>query len=153
MAGGAGRRIGHFRDDTARARFLVAYDAMLATWPRPPTPVSVDTAFGTTHVQSLAGGTGPPIVLLHPLAVSSVSWASVAAAGAAAGHPTYAIDTVTDAGRSTPTAPVRTTADLMTWLDQVLDGLRIARPHLVGASYGAWMPFATPCTHPGASRA
>ena len=49
---------------------------------------------------------GTPIVLLHAVAVSSPLWfANVAALGEH--HPVYAIDTITDAGRSIPTAPVR----------------------------------------------
>ena len=139
MAGGVQRGIAHFRDDASRRRFLAAYDAMLATWPRPPVARTVATAFGATHVQEIGGGSGTPMVLLHPFVVSSVAWGSFAAAAAAASHPVYAIDTIVDAGRSTQTAAVRHADDLSQWLDQVLDGLDLARAHLVGASYGAWM--------------
>src|SRR4051812_9013728 len=100
MAADTARRISHFRDDASRTRFLAAYDAMLATWTRPAVARTVDTAFGPTWVQTLVDGDRTPIVLLHPLAVASVTWANFAAACAAAGHPVFAIDTVTDAGRS-----------------------------------------------------
>ena len=149
MAPAPRRGIAHFRDAAARTRFLAAYDAMLATWPRAPIARTLDTAFGSTCVQTIGGDSGTPIVLLHALGVSSVTWATFAAAGNAAGHPIHAIDTITDAGRSTPTAPVRTADQLMRWLDQVLDGLGLEHPHLVGASYGAWMALRHALHAPG----
>jgi len=139
MAAGAARRISHFRDDASRTRFLAAYDAMLATWTCAPATRTVDTSSGPTCVQTLGDGERTPIVLLHALGVASVTWATLAVACAAAGHPVVAIDTVTDAGRSTQTAPIRDAAGLASWLDEVLDALDVARAHLVGASYGAWM--------------
>lgn len=139
MAGGTSRRVSHFRDDASRTRFLAAYDAMLATWAQAPVPHTVDTSSGPTCVQTLGDGDGTPIVLLHALGVASVTWATLAVAGASAGHPVFAVDTVTDAGRSTQTAPIRDAARLTSWLGEVLDGLHLHRAHLVGASYGAWM--------------
>jgi len=134
-----GRGMGHFRDDAARARFLAAYDSLLATWPEPPSSCDVPTTVGSTHVNSLDGGGGTPVVLLHPLAVSSASWYANAGAFAAAGHPVHAVDTITDAGRSTQTARLRGDVAIAGWLDEVLDGLGLRRAHLVGVSYGAWL--------------
>ena len=36
--------------------------ALLATWSRRPVAHTLDTTFGTTHVQEIGGGTGTPIV-------------------------------------------------------------------------------------------
>jgi pimeloyl-ACP methyl ester carboxylesterase len=139
MGAGAVRGLAHFKDDAARARYFPAYDAVLATWPEVPSARAVPTRFGSTHVNVLERPDGSPVVLLHPLAVASVSWYASAGALAAAGHPVYAPDAITDAGRSVQTERVRTNADSATWLNDVLDGLGIERAHLVGVSFGGWL--------------
>jgi len=138
MAAPAARRLSHFRDDAARARYFRAYDDVLASWPSPPEPLDVDTRVGPTHVHRYGAADGTPIVLLHGVAMSSPGWfGSVGALGDR--HPVYAIDTVTDAGRSTQTAPVADADASSQWLDDVLVALDVGRVHLVGLSYGAWM--------------
>lgn len=137
------RKISRFRDDAARSKFLTAYDNALAAWPAPPAQLDVDTRYGTTHVLSCGASTGTPIVLLHGVGASSPTWfANVARLGE--NHPVFAVDTITDAGRSLQTARIRNRADLALWLDDVLAGLEsarleLARVHLVGLSYGGWL--------------
>jgi pimeloyl-ACP methyl ester carboxylesterase len=131
-------KLGRFRSDAARQRFLAAYDAALEKWPTPPRHREVSTAFGTTHVLQAGPAAGTPIVLLHAIAVSSPAWYSdIAALGAS--HPVYAIDTITDPGRSTQSAPVRNGEDFAAWLSEVLDALHLNGIHVVGLSYGGWL--------------
>ena len=135
---GDDRRVGHFRSDDARDGYLTAYDRALAAWPSPPVTRDIGTSYGVTRVSSLGPPTGVPIVLLHAVAVASPLW-FVCVAALAERHPVHALDTITDAGRSTQTLPVRSGADLATWVDEVLTGLAIDRAHLVGLSYGGWL--------------
>ena len=132
------RRLGHFRSDTAKKRFLAAYDTALECWPAPPNHQDVETRFGTTHVLRSGPASGSPIVLLHAIAVSSPAWYADVAAFAEA-HPVYAIDTITDPGRSRQSAPVRGGDDYAAWLAEVLAALRLDHAHLVGLSYGGWL--------------
>jgi pimeloyl-ACP methyl ester carboxylesterase len=75
---------------------------------------------------------------LHGVGASSPSWfANVAGLGQ--DHPVLAVDTITDAGRSIQTAPIRKQVDIALWLDDVLAGLDVDRVHLVGLSYGGWL--------------
>ena len=132
------RRLGRFRSEAARHRFLAAYDAALAHWPAPPRQVDVETTFGTTHVLAPGEAAGTPIILLHAIAVSSPAWyADVAALSAS--HPVYAVDTITDPGRSVQTARIRNGEDYGAWLIEVLDGLHVDGVHVVGLSYGGWL--------------
>jgi pimeloyl-ACP methyl ester carboxylesterase len=134
------RRLGRFRSDAAKSRFFAAYDKALECWPAPPTHHDVETRFGTTHVLQSGPGPGPgsPIVLLHAIAVSSPAWYADIAALAEL-HPVYAIDTITDPGRSRQSAPVRDGDDYAVWLAEVLAALRLDHVHLVGLSYGGWL--------------
>ncbi len=132
------RRLSRFRDDAARNVFMTAYDHALAYWPTPPTQRDLESRYGPTHILSSGSSGGTPIVLLHGLAVSSPSWfADVAALGAS--HPVHAVDTITDAGRSTQTSRIRNGSDLAAWLDDVLAALELDSAHLVGLSYGGWL--------------
>ncbi len=98
----------------------------------------VDTRFGTTHVLEVGAASGSPIVLLHAIAVSSPAWyADIAALSAS--NRVYAIDTITDPGRSLQSAPVRDGDDYAVWLDEVLAALGLDHVHLVGLSYGGWL--------------
>lgn len=135
---GDARKLGRFRDPDAQRRFLTAYDAALTFWPSPPAHLHVETRHGTTHVLSVGPSTGTPIVLLHAVAVASPAWfADIAALSEH--HPVYAIDTITDAGRSTQQTRVRDADDLAAWLVDVLAALDLTRVHLVGLSYGGWL--------------
>jgi pimeloyl-ACP methyl ester carboxylesterase len=138
LRGRDARKLGRFRDDVARRRFLTAYDNALAAWPTQPSQFDVETRCGTTHVLATGPESGTPIVLLHAVAVSSPSWfANVAALSA--DRPVYAIDTIGDAGRSAQTSRIRDGDDLSLWLDDVLAALDLDRAHLVGLSYGGWL--------------
>ncbi len=132
------RKISRFRNAGARARYLSAYDNALAAWPASPAQLDIETRYGTTHVHSCGASAGMPIVLLHGVGASSPSWfANVAGLGQ--DHPVLAVDTITDAGRSIQTAPIRKRVDLALWLDDVLARLDVDRVHLVGLSYGGWL--------------
>jgi pimeloyl-ACP methyl ester carboxylesterase len=141
-------RIGQFRDDAARRRYAIAYDAALAAWPVPPNELDIETRFGSTHLLVTGPTDGTPIVLLHAVAVASPSWYPNIAA-LAAEHGVYAIDTIGDVGRSTQTAAVRSGDDIAMWLDDVLAGLDLARVHLVGLSYGGWVALNQARRSPG----
>jgi pimeloyl-ACP methyl ester carboxylesterase len=54
-------------------------------------------------------------------------------------HPVHAIDTITDAGRSTQKTRIRNGVDMASWLDDVLGALELDRVRIVGLSYGGWL--------------
>ncbi|WP_260615823.1 alpha/beta fold hydrolase [Streptomyces sp. WAC05292] len=123
----------------AGARFSAAYDALLARWPAGTEELDVPTPFGTTRVHAHGPAGAPPVLLLPGGGATGAVWFRTAAALGAA-HRVLAADILGDAGRSVPQGrPLRTTDDLMAWLDALLDGLGADRAHLVGHSYGAWI--------------
>jgi pimeloyl-ACP methyl ester carboxylesterase len=130
--------VGGFRSDAARDAYLAAYDQAMAAWPATPAHQEIEHRFGTTYVQSLGPRTGSPIVLLHAIAVSSPMWYRAVRA-LAEHHPVYAIDTVTDVGRSVQRASIDHSSDMAVWLDDVLERLELSQVHVVGLSYGGWI--------------
>lgn len=121
------------------AEFFAAYDAVLARWPVPVEPVEVPSAYGTTHVNVCGPTDGAPLVLLHGGGATSTVWFAIVG-GLARMHRVYAIDQLGDAGRSIPHGRrITAAADLMGWLDAVLDHLDLVNVRLCGHSYGGWL--------------
>ncbi|MET9452523.1 alpha/beta fold hydrolase [Streptomyces cinerochromogenes] len=119
--------------------FFTAYDALLARWPAGTTEIDVPTPYGTTRVHAYGPADATPVLLLHGGGSTGAVWfANAPALGTQ--HRVLAVDILGDAGRSVPAGrPLRTTTDLMAWLDALLDGLSVSRTHLLGHSYGGWI--------------
>ncbi len=119
--------------------FFAAYNAMLARWPTGTTEIDVPTPYGTTRVHAYGPAGATPVLLLHGGGSTGAVWfANAPALGTH--HRVLAVDILGDAGCSIRSErPLRTTTDLMAWLDAILDGLTVSRAHLLGHSYGAWM--------------
>ncbi|MGW2521003.1 alpha/beta fold hydrolase [Streptomyces sp. NPDC001617] len=124
-----------------RDGFLAAYDKVMAKWPAEREALTVPTPFGTAYVNACGPRCGPAVVLLPGGGgATSATWYAQAAELART-HRVLAVDLVGCAGRTTGTADrhPRTVADLMAWLDAVLDALGVPETDLGGHSYGAWM--------------
>ncbi|MFB0619500.1 alpha/beta fold hydrolase [Streptomyces sp. AGS-58] len=119
--------------------FFAAYDALVARWPAGTTEIDVPTPYGTTRIHAYGPADATPLVLLHGGGSTGAVWfANARALGTH--HRVLAVDILGDAGRSIRQGrPLRTTADLMDWLDALLNGLGASRVHLLGHSYGAWI--------------
>ncbi|WP_406180310.1 alpha/beta fold hydrolase [Streptomyces sp. NBC_01006] len=124
---------------SASQEFFAAYDALLARWPAGTAELDVPTPYGTTRVHAYGPAGAPAVLLLHGGGSTGAVWfANAAALGAH--HRVLAVDILGDAGRSVRAGrPLRTTADLMAWLDALLDGLGVRSAALLGHSYGAWI--------------
>ncbi len=119
--------------------FFAAYDALLARWPTGTTEIDVPTPYGITRVHAYGPAEATPLLLLHGGGSTGAVWfANAPALGTH--HRVLAVDILGDAGHSILSGrPLRTTTDLMAWLDALLDGLTVSRAHLLGHSYGGWM--------------
>ncbi|MEV6237359.1 alpha/beta hydrolase [Lentzea sp. NPDC051838] len=130
--------LGKFVDQKAQERYFATYDTILRKWPVPAEELDVETRFGPTHVRRSGTGQGTPLVLLHGVMGTSLSWYSFVAE-LAERHTVYAVDTIGEPGRSVQTRPVQSGQDQADWLADVLAGLGHEKYHLVGISRGAWL--------------
>ncbi|MFC7878598.1 alpha/beta fold hydrolase [Isoptericola sp. NPDC057391] len=128
---------GRFTSESARAAYEAAYRDLEARWPLPSDDLRVETAYGPTVVRRSGTGTRTPLVLLHGLNGTGLSWHGVVA-GLAADRVVYAPDVVGTAGRSEQTAPLASADDYAAWGAQLLEGLGLERAHVLGYSEGAW---------------
>jgi pimeloyl-ACP methyl ester carboxylesterase len=128
-----------FRSANLAERFAAGYDAELARWPLPVTPVDVTGEYGTTHVQVCGPLDGTPLVLLHGGGCTSTVWFGNVGT-LSRSHRVYAPDHIGGPGRSVAAGkPVRRAEDIMGWLDDLLDKLGVPAAAFCGHSYGAWI--------------
>ena len=131
--------VGGWRSPAAQRRYEAAYDEAMATLPAPDLARDVPTRFGTVRVYGFnLASRAAPVLLLPGRNAGAPMWRDAVAA-LAAQRPVYALDMLGDSGRSRQTAALRDAADQAAWLDEVLGGLKLARVHLVGHSFGGWL--------------
>ncbi|MEU7039365.1 alpha/beta hydrolase [Streptomyces sp. NPDC046237] len=119
--------------------FDLAYDELRARWPQPTQERDVATPYGPTRVHIYGPSDGRPLVLLPGGSATGLVWfANAPALGER--FRVHAVDLMGDAGRTERRGtPWKHSGDLAVWLDALLDGLGLARTHLCGHSYGAWL--------------
>jgi pimeloyl-ACP methyl ester carboxylesterase len=100
-----------------------------------PTEEFLELAGGRVHL--LRGGAGEPVLFLHA-AGGAGAWLPFHAQLAGAGFEVIAPDHP-GFGQSDDFPEVEAIDDLVYHYLDVLDGLGLARPHVVGASFGGWI--------------
>jgi pimeloyl-ACP methyl ester carboxylesterase len=131
-------KVGRFKSERARTEFLRRYDEMVRYWPMAHDELDVATGFGTTHVRRSGDPAGSPLVLVHPNLGTSLAWWRLVEA-LAQDHQVFALDTIGALGRSVQTKPIADSSDFADWLRDVIEGLGVDDPHLVGFSEGGWV--------------
>ena len=120
--------------EAVRAR----YAQFLAWWPQPCVQHRIATSQGETFAIEHGADGAPEVVFLHGSASNALVWLRDAAA-MGSHFKTYAIDMIGEPGLSAEARPPLASGAYMTWLDEVLTGLGVARCALVGISLGGWL--------------
>jgi pimeloyl-ACP methyl ester carboxylesterase len=126
-----------YRSEAARDTCFAFLDDLAAkTWPLPSDEQIIPTSFGPTFVRVSGPAGAPSLVLLPGATGTSLMWAPNIAA-LSRDFRVFAVDPMNDLGKSLCTQPIQALADLLAWLDDLFDALRLeAGFHLVGLSYG-----------------
>jgi pimeloyl-ACP methyl ester carboxylesterase len=127
-----------FKTELAEARYMAAYDAVLAKWPVAYEEIIVPTRLGATHVIACGAEDAPPLVLLHAAMATATVWRPNVEA-LSPRFRVYAVDIVGQGGRTIASRKIKSRRDYADWLDDLFDGLGIARASVVGNSYGGFI--------------
>jgi pimeloyl-ACP methyl ester carboxylesterase len=127
-----------FRTEASEARYRAAYDAVLAKWPVAYEEITVPTRLGATHVIVSGPADAPPLVLLHAAMATATVWRPNVEA-LSQHFRVHAVDIIGQGGRSVASRMIESRRDYADWLNDLLDGLGIARASLVGNSYGGFI--------------
>jgi pimeloyl-ACP methyl ester carboxylesterase len=125
----------------AEARFMEIYDEKMAEWPVPYEDLYVDTQYGRVHVIASGPEDAPPMLLLHASAVSGWSW-KFNVEELSQNYRTYAIDLISDAGKSRFTSMdhiMKTGLDEADLYSEIADQLGVEKAFVVGASEGGFI--------------
>jgi pimeloyl-ACP methyl ester carboxylesterase len=139
-----------YRSEAARD-FCVAYLDSLAVSQRPIASEDrvVPKSYGATFVRVGGPASGSPLVLLHGAATTSLMWAPNIQA-LSAEYRTFAVDQISEFGKSTCAKPVLSITDLLAWLGELFDGLALrADISLAGLSYGGGLAAQYALRFPG----
>ncbi len=117
------------------AAYRSTYRAQLAEWPVQAEERILETKTGHMHLLVFGPASAPPLLMLHGGGGTSLGWIYQAAALSVA-HRVYALDLPGHSGLSVTRTPLRTLAQVMAMIDEVLDALRISRLDLLGISLG-----------------
>lgn len=125
-----------WKSTASRSALHERYRELLATWPVPSEQRLVPTRQGETFVVSCGPVDGPPLVLLHGSASTTLEWIGDVVAWSEHFR-LHAVDLIGEPGLS---ADVRPPLDAhVDWLDDVLEGLGVSEPvSMVASSLGGW---------------
>lgn len=121
-----------------RETYLKAYDRTLSLWPVPYREFNVQTTYGKAHIIASGPENAPPIVLLHGMNSSSTMWYPNIAE-LSKDHSVYAIDDLTEPGKSEMIQPIHSVKDLISWYIEIINKLQLDQFTLIGASKGGWL--------------
>ena len=116
--------------------FETSYASAAARWPDATAAVDIPTRWGRTHALAAGPTDAPTLLLLHGDGATATAWAGVAA-HLSGRHRVVAPDQPGNPGRSGSSRPFASTADLVSWVREVVDGIAGGPVHLVGHSAGA----------------
>jgi pimeloyl-ACP methyl ester carboxylesterase len=137
-----------FRSEKAKAEYRVVEDRMAQRWPVHSEELLVQTSFGKTFIRVSGPTDGPSLILLPGGGCNSLIWhANVQALSQH--YRTFALDNIYDYGRSVYTREITSGNDYSSWLNELLDTLRLgAQVRIVGYSYGGWVVAQYALHHP-----
>lgn len=127
-----------FKSEQAKAKVAEWFDRFRARIKAPTESRVVQTSFGATHV--LVGGpeNGPPLVILHG-AMASSAHALVELGPLMQTFRVYAVDVMGQSVKSADRRPSVLNDEYGQWMVEVLDGLQLAKVHLIGISWGGFV--------------
>jgi pimeloyl-ACP methyl ester carboxylesterase len=137
---GRDQSVAFFKTEPAEARYMAAYDAVLAKWPVAYQEITVPTRLGATHVIASGPADSPPLVLLHAMMATATVWRPNVEA-LSVHFRVYAVDVVGQGGRTVASRKIESRRDYADWLNDLFDGLEIKRASVVGNSYGGFVAF------------
>ena len=130
-----------YKSPEAEARFMEIYDEKMSEWPVLYEDLYVDTQYGVVHVIASGPEEATPMLLLHASAVSGWSWKHNVEE-LSQYYRTYAIDLISDAGKSRFTSMdhiMKTGQDEADLYAEIANQLGVKKAVVVGASEGGFI--------------
>lgn len=118
--------------------YFEAYDKTLEQWGVDYKELYITTSHGIAHVIVSGPKNAQALVLFHGMNASSTMWYPNAKA-LTKEYRIFAIDLLTEPGKSYKTADFNNLEEITAWNQEVLWALKLDSFHLIGASRGGWL--------------
>lgn len=141
-----------YRSAEAASTVETLYRQVLEQWPVAKTELHLPTRYGSTFVVVCGQKSAPPVMLLHGAQANSAAWLPDVALWSTKFR-LFAIDMIGEAGLSARVRPELAGDAHALWLDDVFEGLGLARAAIVGTSLGGWVALDYASKRPAAVRA
>ncbi len=128
----------HYKTKEGETAYLAAYNLAMSSWPVPWEEIEVSNRFGTTFVVASGPKEAPPLVLLHGFFTTLLLW-TPNIADLSKSYRVYAIDIMGNRNRSIPREPIASSNDIIEWLSETLNDLKLQTVYLAGMSNGGWI--------------
>lgn len=143
-----------YRTPDLEARMLNRYEDSLAEWPVRCRSRYAPTTWGVAHVLVCGPDGAPPVLMLHPMGVTSMVW-STNIEELSQSHRVYLLDYIGDLGRSRlydlDEYP-KNGEESAAFLAEVCRALATGPVDVIGGSYGGWAALHFARTHPAQVR-
>lgn len=126
-----------FTSHEGENEYRSAYDAVMKRWTVPYEELDIPTSFGITHVIASGSKSLPPLLLLHACGASAAMWFPNAASLSRVFR-VLAVDIIGEPGKSRQSRLFQSHEDCANWLCELIEGLGLTLPNIVGSSYGGW---------------
>jgi pimeloyl-ACP methyl ester carboxylesterase len=136
-----------FKSIEGRQKIIDSYRKTLEALPVKPDEQYIQTSFGKTYTINAGDKNKPAVVYLHGSSSNSSMWLYDMAV-MAADHYVVSVDIIGEPGSSEPNRLDLGSKDYALWLDEVIVGLGIEKPALIGNSYGGWLALKYAGTFP-----
>jgi pimeloyl-ACP methyl ester carboxylesterase len=127
-----------YRSANGHQQVVEHYNRTLESMDLPYDSHCVETHFGATHVIICGNPEGKPVVLWHGQNANATTWARWIP-HLASDYRIYALDAIGGMGKSAPVQLSRKGPAYGEWAAEVLEGLKLHKSNLVGASNGGWL--------------
>lgn len=128
-----------FKSIKAKEQYLDYYDKRAREWPVASESRIVVTSYGETFIRISGPTNSPSLVLLPGASASSLVWLPNIEA-LSEQYRVYAADNIYDFGRSINTRNIKSSDDMMNWLDELFTALDLGDSiNLMGLSFGGWL--------------
>jgi pimeloyl-ACP methyl ester carboxylesterase len=127
-----------FKNKKEKAHYINSYNKSLQLWKAPYKEEYVTTRYGKAHVIISGPKEAKPLLLLHGMDASSTMWFPNSAALSKT-HRVYAIDFLTEAGKSEFKGNSLTTDEIVNWYTEIFDHYKFKNFDIIGASRGGWI--------------
>ncbi|MFC1849783.1 alpha/beta fold hydrolase [candidate division CSSED10-310 bacterium] len=137
-----------FKSFHARDLYYKYYDTRAQEWPVVSESKTVETSYGKTFIRISGPKNRPSLVLLPSTSATSFIWMPNIKAFSKQFR-VYAVDNIYDFGRSINKRNIKSSADMMNWLDELFTALGLGNNiNLIGLSFGGWLTSQYALKHP-----